>query len=46
VVVVIVVVIVVVVVRYSSSPVTGLEWPRGFREVKVPRFLDNGTRWW
>jgi hypothetical protein len=20
------------------SPVTGLEWPRGFQEVKVPRF--------
>jgi hypothetical protein len=30
----------------SSSPVTGLEWPRGFQEVKVPRFLDNGTGWW
>jgi hypothetical protein len=29
-----------------SSPVTGLEWPRGFQEVKVPRFLDNGTGWW
>jgi mannitol/fructose-specific phosphotransferase system IIA component (Ntr-type) len=28
--------------RYSSS-VTGLEWPRGFQEVKVPRFHDNGT---
>jgi hypothetical protein len=28
------------------SPVTGLEWPRGFQEVKVPRFLDNGTGWW
>ena len=26
------------------SPVTGLEWPRGFQEVKVPRFRDNGTR--
>ena len=25
------------------SPVTGLEWPRGFQEVKVPRFHDNGT---
>jgi hypothetical protein len=23
--------------RYSSA-VTGLEWPRGFQEVKVPRF--------
>jgi hypothetical protein len=31
--------------RYSS-PVTGLEWPRGFQEVKVPRFHDNGTGWW
>jgi hypothetical protein len=29
-----------------SSPVTGLEWPRGFQEVKVPRFLDNGTVFW
>jgi hypothetical protein len=26
-----------------SSLVTGLERPRGFQEVKVPRFLDNGT---
>jgi hypothetical protein len=31
--------------KYSSS-VTGLEWPRGFQEVKVPRFHDNGTGWW
>jgi hypothetical protein len=31
---------------YASSPVTGLEWPRGFQEVKVPRFHDNGTGWW
>jgi hypothetical protein len=30
----------------KSSPVTGLEWPRGFQEVKVPRFLDNVTVWW
>ena len=30
----------------SSSLVTGLEWPRGFQEVKVPRFHDNGTGWW
>ena len=22
---------------------TGLEWPRGFQEVKVPRLHDNGT---
>jgi hypothetical protein len=28
-----------------SSPVRGLEWPRGFQEVKIPRFLDNGTGW-
>jgi hypothetical protein len=26
-----------------SSPVTGLEWSRGFREIKVPRFHDNAT---
>ena len=30
----------------QSSPVTGLEWPRGFQEVKVTRFHDNGTGWW
>jgi hypothetical protein len=30
----------------KSSPVTGLEWPRGFQEVKFPRFLDNGAGWW
>jgi hypothetical protein len=29
----------------TSSPVTGLEWPRGFQEVKVPIFHDNGTGW-
>jgi hypothetical protein len=29
-----------------SSPVTGLEWPRGFQEIKAPRFLDNETVWW
>jgi hypothetical protein len=27
-------------------PVTGLEWPRGFQEVKVPRFHENGTERW
>jgi hypothetical protein len=31
--------------RYSN-PVTGLEWPRGFQEVKVPTLHDNGTGWW
>jgi len=30
----------------KSSPVTGLDRPRGFQEVKVPRFRDNGTEWW
>ena len=30
----------------KSSPITGLEWPRGFQEVKVPRFRDNGTGRW
>jgi hypothetical protein len=33
-------------IMVKSSPVTGLEWPRGFQEVEVPRFLDNGTVWW
>ena len=28
---------------HKSSPFTGLEWPRGFQEVEVPRFHDNGT---
>jgi len=36
----------VVLVHILISPVTGLEWPRGFQEVKVPRFHDNGTSWW
>jgi hypothetical protein len=30
----------------ANSSVTGLEWPRGFQEVEVPRFHDNGTGWW
>ena len=30
----------------NSSPVTGLEWPRGLQEIKVPRFHDNVTGWW
>jgi hypothetical protein len=30
----------------AVSTVTGLEWPRGFQEVKVPRFHDNRTGWW
>ena len=32
-------------VRSKSSPVTGLEWPKGFQEVKALRFHDNGTGW-
>ena len=33
--------------EYSkSSPITDLNRPRGFQEVKVPRFRDNGTGWW
>jgi hypothetical protein len=30
----------------KSSPIRGLEWPRGFQEVKAPRFHDNGTELW
>jgi len=30
----------------KTRPVTGLEWSRGFQEVKVPRFHDNGTGRW
>ena len=30
----------------DSSPITGLEWPRGFQEVKVPRFCYNGPGCW
>jgi hypothetical protein len=33
------------VVRLSALR-TGLGWPRGFHEVKVPRLHDNGTGWW
>ena len=30
-------------VKRYSSPITGPEVPRGFQEVKIPRFRDNGT---
>jgi hypothetical protein len=30
----------------AVSTVTGLEWPRGFEKVKVPRFRDSSTGWW
>jgi len=33
-------------VKRQNIPVTGLEWPSGFQEVKVARFRDNGTGWW
>ena len=33
-------------VKNKNSPVTELEWPRGFQEVKVPRFHDSGTERW
>jgi len=32
--------------KQGFSPITGLEWPRGFQEVKVPSLRDNGTGWW
>jgi len=35
-----------VILLLKSSPVTGLEWPRGFQEAEVPRFQENGTGWW
>jgi len=31
---------------FLSNPITGLDRPRGFQEVKVPRLRDNGTGWW
>jgi len=34
------------ILKVKSSPVTGLELPRGFQEVKAPRFHNNGTGWW
>ena len=34
------------IIKRQSSPIRGLEWLRGFQEVKVPRFHDNGTGWW
>jgi len=29
----------------KAVPLTGLEWPRGFQEVKVTRFHENGAGW-
>ena len=32
--------------KRQSSPITGLDRPRGLQEVKVHRVRDNGTGWW
>jgi hypothetical protein len=32
--------------KKNNNLIRGLEWPRGFQEVKVPRFHDNGIGWW
>jgi len=32
--------------KCKAAPIRGLDKPRGFQEVKVPRFRDNGTAWW
>jgi hypothetical protein len=32
--------------KWLSSPLTGVEWSRGFQEVKVTGLHDNGTGWW
>jgi hypothetical protein len=29
----------------KAVPITGLDRPSRFQEVKVPRFRDNGTGW-
>jgi len=29
--------------KVKNTPVSGLEWPRGFREVKVPKLYENDT---
>jgi len=34
------------IVKRGSSPVTGLDRPRAFQEIKAPRFRNNGTGWW
>jgi len=31
--------------KVEGSPVTGLEWPRGFQEVKVTRLYEKDTGW-
>jgi hypothetical protein len=36
-------IIIIIIIKLKLS---GLEWPRVFQEVKVPRFHDNGTGLW
>ena len=33
-------------VHGKTTQVPEYQGPRGFQEVKVPRFHDNGTGWW
>jgi len=33
-------------VKVNVSPITGLEWPRGFQDAKVPKYHDNDTGWY
>ena len=33
-------------ISVGSNPITVLDGPRGFQEVKAPSFRDNGTGWW
>jgi hypothetical protein len=35
----------IVVIIVKAVPLQACEWPRGFQEVKVLRFHDNGTGW-
>jgi len=32
--------------KAKAVPLEARRGPRGFQEVKVPRFRDNGTGWW
>jgi len=33
-------------ISWEITPITGPEWLRGFQDVKVPRFRNNGKGWW
>jgi len=39
-------IIIIIQIIYFISPLTGPEGPRGFQEIKVPRFRENGPGWW